>query len=298
MEYLALATRPKSTRLRDYVTLTKPRIITLLVITAYCAMIVAKGAIPNLALTVNTLGGLALSVGGAHAINMWYDRDIDQLMERTRRRPLPSGRMAPSEALTFGIFLETASFVWLQGHVNWLAAETSLAGFLFYVVVYTFWLKRRTPQNIVIGGAAGAFPPLVGWAAVTNHLAWTPWLMFLVIFLWTPPHFWALALYKRQDYQRAHIPMMPVVRGNRATIKQMVIYAALLLPCSLALHWTDPRLGIWYMGLACLLGCAFGGLVASLGIPRLKMRPERVFMASLFYMAGIFTAMVVTTLMV
>lgn len=278
-------------------TLTKPRIITLLVITAYCAMVVADGSIPNLALTINTLGGLALSVGGAHAINMWYDRDIDHLMERTCRRPLPSGRMAPSEALTFGIFLETASFVWLQSHVNWLAAETSLAGFLFYVVVYTVWLKRRTPQNIVIGGAAGAFPPLVGWAAVTNHLGWTPWLMFLVIFLWTPPHFWALALYKRQDYQRAHIPMMPVVKGNRATIQQMVTYATLLIPCSLALHWTDPRLGITYIGLACLLGCLFWGLVACLGVPRLGMRPERVFMASLFYMAGIFTAMVVTTLM-
>ncbi|NMP22334.1 heme o synthase [Sulfobacillus harzensis] len=296
MEHLALATRPKSIRLKDYVTLTKPRIISLLAITAFCAMVVAQGRIPSMALTVNTLSGLALSIGGAHAINMWYDRDIDRLMERTRHRPLPSGRMAPSEVLSFGIFLQSASFVWLASRVNLLAAETSFAGFLFYVLIYTVWLKRRSPQNIVIGGAAGSFPPLVGWAAATNHLGWTPWLMFLVIFLWTPPHFWALALYKRQDYQRANIPMMPVVKGSRTTIRQMVLYATLLIPCTLALHWTDARLGWLYIVLALLLGVIFWMLTAALSLPHPRITPERVFFASLLYMAGIFTAVVVATL--
>lgn len=296
MERIIVTPVSKSMRLADYVVLTKPRIITLLVLTAYCAMVVANGGWPSLPLTVNTLGGLALSIGGAHAINMWYDRDIDRLMERTRRRPLPAGRLSPSEALSFGIFLESASFVWLSVTVNHLTALTSLAGFLFYVGVYTFWLKRRSPQNIVIGGAAGAFPPVVGWASVTQHLGWTPWLMFLAIFLWTPPHFWALALYKQEDYRRAGIPMMPVVRGARATIRQMVLYAALLVPCTAALAWSDPRLGVPYLILALLISGLFWLATAALALPIPRIRPERLFMASLLYMAGLFVAMVATVL--
>lgn len=295
MERLELAAVPVRWRLMDYVTLTKPRIISLLVITAYCAMVVAQGRWPTLPLTIDTLGGLSLSIGGAHAINMWYDRDIDRLMERTRRRPLPSGRLSPAEVLSFGIFLESLSFVWLASSVNRLTAEASLAGFLFYVGVYTIWLKRRTPQNIVIGGAAGAFPPLVGWAAVTGHLGWVPWLMFLLIFLWTPPHFWALALYKQEDYRRAHIPMMPVVAGASATIRQMVIYAALLIPCTVALSWVDPHLGLAYTIPAVLMSLAFGALTVGLQWSPQRIHPPRVFFASLVYMASVFAAMVIST---
>jgi protoheme IX farnesyltransferase len=283
-------------RLTDYVTLTKPRIILLLVVTAYCAMVAAEGGWPGWMLTVDTLGGLTLSIGAAHAINMWFDRDIDQLMERTRRRPVASGRLAPEEALSFGIFLETASFMWLTWSVNSWTAAASLAGFLFYVLVYTVWLKRRTTQNIVIGGAAGAFPPLVGWAAVNPHLGWAPWLMFVIIFLWTPPHFWALALYKQEDYRRANIPMLPVVKGRSVTTRQMAVYALLLIPASLALYAVDPALGTLYLASAVILDLLFGAAVWTLWRQWSPMTPERVFASSLFYMAGLFGSMVLGTL--
>lgn len=283
-------------RLADYVALTKPRIILLLVITAFCAMVAARGGWPGTTLAVDTLGGLTLSVGAAHAINMWFDRDIDQLMERTRNRPVATGRIAPEEALSFGIFLETVSFLWLTWAVNGRAAEASLAGFLFYVLVYTVWLKRRTPQNIVIGGAAGAFPPLVGWASVNPHLGWAPWLMFLIIFLWTPPHFWALALYKQEDYRRAKIPMLPVISGPSATTRQMAVYALLLVPASLALYAEDPALGVPYLTAAVALNLLFGAAVWALWRRWPLMTPERVFASSLFYMAGLFGSMVLGTL--
>lgn len=283
-------------RLTDYVTLTKPRIILLLVVTAYCAMVAAEGGWPGWMLTVDTLGGLTLSIGAAHAINMWFDRDIDQLMERTQRRPVASGRLAPEEALSFGIFLETASFMWLTWSVNSWTAAASLAGFLFYVLVYTVWLKRRTTQNIVIGGAAGAFPPLVGWAAVNPHLGWAPWLMFVIIFLWTPPHFWALALYKQEDYRRANIPMLPVVKGRSVTTRQMAVYALLLIPASLALYAVDPALGTLYLASAVILDLLFGAAVWTLWRQWPPMTPERVFASSLFYMAGLFGSMVLGTL--
>lgn len=288
---LAVAT-PAPLRLGDYVTLTKPRIISLLVVTAFCAMVVGAHGFPSLSLTSNALGGLTLSIGGAHAVNMWYDRDIDRLMARTRNRPVPTGRIAPSEALSFGVFLGSASFVWLWFGVNHLTAELSLAGLLFYVLVYTIWLKRRSPQNIVIGGAAGSFPPLVGWAAVTGHLSWTAWMMFLVIFLWTPPHFWALALFKQDDYRKAHIPMMPVVRGPSATVRQMLIYAVALLIATLALYVLNPALGSIYLASATMLGLGFIAAIASLRRGRAGMEPRRVFFASLLYMAGLFVAMV------
>lgn len=292
MERLIVIQPRHHIRLWDYVRLTKPRIISLLLITAYCAMVVARGGWPAPIMTLNALGGLSLSIAGAHAINMWYDRDIDRLMERTRHRPVPLGRIAPLEALSFGIFLETVSFAWLSTTVNRLTAGVTLAGFLFYVLVYTMWLKRRSPQNIVIGGAAGAFPPLVGWAAVTNHLSWVPWLMFLIIFLWTPPHFWALALYRQQEYRDARIPMMPIVHGIQATTRQMVSYAALMVLASIALYEIHPGLGPIYLIAALLLGLMFWLTTLALFLSRPWIRPEQVFLASLLYMAGLFGTMV------
>ncbi|MHB1612437.1 MAG: heme o synthase [Sulfobacillus sp.] len=278
----------------DYVALTKPRIIVLLVITAYCAMVVADGRLPGLGLTAVTLVGLAMSTGGAHAVNMWYDRDIDKVMRRTKMRPVAAGRMEPINALVFGIVTELISFVGLGLLTNWIAAICSLSGFLFYVFIYTIWLKRRTPQNIVIGGAAGAFPPLVGWAAVTGHLGVAAWLMFLIIFLWTPPHFWALALYKQDDYKRAGIPMMPVVKGERATKAQSLIYSVLLLAASVLLYWTHV-VNLLYLVVAILLGVAF--IAYNLYLIR-ERAPQltwakRTFKFSLIYMTTLFFAMVV-----
>lgn len=280
--------------LADYVALMKPRIIVLLVITAYCAMIVAAGRVPGIWVTVWTLLGLSLSTGGAHAVNMWYDRDIDKVMRRTKMRPVASGRMRPETALIFGIVTEVVSFFLMGFFVNWMSAIWSLSGFLFYVFIYTMWLKRRTPQNIVIGGAAGAFPPLVGWAAVTGQVSLAAILMFLIIFLWTPPHFWALALYKQDDYKKAGIPMMPVVRGERTTKIQSLVYSILLLVASLLLYWTHV-VNWLYLLIAVILGVTFIGYNIYLmgeSAPGVFWA-QRTFKFSLIYMAGLFFAMVI-----
>jgi protoheme IX farnesyltransferase len=281
--------------LADYVALTKPRIIVLLLITCACAMIVAQGGVPPLPRALITVIGLALSCGGANAVNMWYDRDIDAVMERTRHRPIPARRMAPGAALAFGIAAEAASFVVLGVLVNGLTAVLALAGFVYYVFVYTMWLKRRTPQNIVIGGAAGAFPPLVGWAAVTGHLSAAAALLFLIIFLWTPPHFWALALYKDADYRRAGVPMMPVVRGWRTTKGQALVYAALLLCASVLLYLTHT-VGALYLAVALVLGVVFIGyslVLLAEPAPQVKWA-KRTFRYSLLYLTALFGAMVVS----
>lgn len=279
--------------LADYVALTKPGIVVTLLVTAYCAMVVAAGGFPPAGRAVATLAGLALSAGGAHAVNMWYDADIDRVMERTRNRPVPTGRIPGRRALAFGLVAEALSAVELALAVNVLTALVSVAGFLFYVLVYTMWLKRRTPQNIVIGGAAGAFPPVVGWAAVTGHVGWAAWVMFLIIFLWTPPHFWALALYKQEDYRRAGIPMLPVVRGETATRRQSLVYGVLLLGASLALPLV-ARVGVGYTVAAATLGLGFVGvLVWLLGErPPATRRARVTFLYSLGYMVGLFGAMV------
>ncbi|MDA8192462.1 MAG: heme o synthase [Thermaerobacter sp.] len=279
----------------DFIALMKPRIIVLLLITAYCAMVVAAGKLPSLALTAATLAGLGLSTGGAHAVNMWYDQDIDRVMRRTRNRPVAAGRMRGETALAFGIVTEAVSFGLLGWTVNWMAAAWSLAGFLFYVFVYTIWLKRRTPQNIVIGGAAGAFPPLVGWAAVTGQVSLAALIMFLIIFLWTPPHFWALALYKQEDYRSAGIPMMPVARGPQVTKWQSLGYSVALLGVSLLLYWTHVVTAD-YLVAAAVLGVAFIGYnLRSLleRAPQLAWA-KKTFRFSLVYMALLFTAMVLT----
>lgn len=281
-------------RVRAYVELTKPGIVLWLLITAFCAMIVARRGFPGVGVMVFTLVGLGLSAGGAHAVNMWYDRDIDKIMQRTRNRPVVTGRLSPQEALIFGITCGVVSFVGMGLAVNWLAAASSLAGYLFYIFVYTIWLKRRSVQNIVIGGAAGAFPPIVGWAAATGHLSLAPGLMFLLIFMWTPPHFWALALYKQDDYREAGIPMMPVVRGARVTKVQSLIYAVLSMAVSISLYLTHT-VGRVYLVVALVLGLAF-----ILYHVRLLREPatehvwaKKTFRFSLIYIAALFVAMVI-----
>lgn len=279
--------------LGDYVTLTKPRIILLLLITEYCAMVVAAHGLPPFMPSLLAVVGLAISAGGAHAVNMWYDRDIDGKMHRTSDRPIPSGRIPAVRSLWLGIILEGLSLLLLWAGVNPLTALLSLGGFLYYVVIYTFWLKRRTPQNIVIGGGAGAFPPLIGWSAVTGHLGIAAFLMFLIIFLWTPPHFWSLALFRQQDYRSAGVPMMPVARGPRVTKVQSVIYALLLLPAAVALYLTGS-VGIVFLVVALAAGAFF-----ALGTVRLLAEPDgevvwarRTFGFSLLYLTVVFAAMV------
>lgn len=279
--------------LADYGTLMKPRIIMLLLITGYCAMVVAADGIPAWNITLFTLLGLALSSGGANAVNMWYDQDIDRVMHRTQHRPVPSGRLLPQQALAFGVTAEAVSIILLWYTVGPLPALLSVGGYVYYVFIYTMWLKRRTPQNIVIGGGAGAFPPLVGWTAVTGHLAWAPVLMFLIVFFWTPPHFWALALYKNDDYTRAKVPMMPVVRGPMVTKRQSLGYTVLLLLASAALYWTGT-VGPYYLAAALGLGLGFIGYGIKLWRePHTEMRWAKLtFRYSLVYLSVLFAAMV------
>lgn len=213
---------PSST-VRDYVTLLKPGVMSLVVFTGFTGMMLAPGHLHPL-LQLVTLLCIALGSGAGGVINMWFDRDIDVFMARTAARPLPAGRIHPDDALAFGLFLSMSSVGLLGIAVNWLAASYLAGAIAFYVFIYTVWLKRRTPQNIVIGGAAGAFPPIIGWAAVTGDTSLMPWILFLIIFLWTPPHFWALALYRNQDYKRAGIPMLPVVAGPAVTKIHMLCY--------------------------------------------------------------------------
>ncbi len=278
-----------------YLELTKPRIVLLIVITGLCAMLLAAHGWPSTWLVIWTMLGLFLSAGGANAVNMWYDRDIDPLMERTRERPVPSGRLSAVQALTFGIGAGVAATAVLFMAAGWVAAASGLAGYLYYVFIYTMWLKRRTPQNIVIGGAAGAFPPLVGWAAVTGHLALAPVLLFLIIFLWTPPHFWALALYRQDDYRRAAIPMLPVVAGDRATKWQSLLYAVALLASSLLLY-TTGTVSALYLWAAAVLG---GGFIVVCSLQLFEHPPDfrwaRItFRYSLLYLALLFAVMVMS----
>lgn len=229
-----------------YFELTKPRIMLLLLYTGLCGMIVAQHGIPSLSTTLYAMFGLALSTGGSAAFNMWYDRDIDLLMRRTQSRPIPAGLVSPERALTFSLILMVASFLELYFLVNPLSAWLSAAGAFYYAIVYTVWLKRRTSQNIVIGGGAGAFPPLIGAAAATGHVGYTALFLFLIIFFWTPPHFWSLAVYKNDEYRRANIPMLPVVRGAAHTKRQSLVYGAVLLVTSLAMPWITPLSWVYF----------------------------------------------------
>src|SRR5215813_129676 len=224
---------PSIASVSDYVALMKPRVMSLVVFTALVGLMIAPGHLhPVIGFTA--LLCIAVGAGAAGALNMWYDADIDAVMRRTSDRPIPQGRIAPGEALAFGIVLAAFAVGVLGLLVSWLAAALLAFTIFFYVAVYTAWLKRSTPQNIVIGGAAGAFPPMIGWAATTGSLSLEPVLLFLIIFFWTPPHFWALALYRTDDYARAGIPMLPVVAGDRTTRRQILLYAAILAPLGIA----------------------------------------------------------------
>ena len=275
---------------RDLVMLTKPRIISLLLVTTVAPMFVA--AAPSLGLVLAVVVGGYLMAGGANAVNMYIDRDIDDRMSRTRLRPIPSGRIEPFPVLAFGVALATAATMVFAVFVNVLAATLALAGFYFYVFIYTRWLKRRTPHNIVIGGAAGAFPPLVGWAAVTGRIDLTALYLFLIIFYWTPPHFWALALLKQTDYGRAGVPMAPLVWGERETMHQMLWYTVILVPVTLL------PVAFGAFGAVYLLSALALGLVLLWSIVRTMRAREWAgpawwaYRFSLLYLALLFAAMV------
>ncbi len=281
--------------LRDYWALLKPRVMSLSIFTAFAGMIAAPGEIhPVLAFAA--LLAIAAGAGAAGALNMWYDADIDAIMQRTAKRPLPRGRVSRDEVLTLGVVLGAGSVLCLGLMVNWVAGALLAGTILFYLVIYTMWLKRRTPQNIVIGGAAGAFPPMIGWAAVTGGVSLESLVLFAIIFFWTPPHFWALALLRSQDYQRAGIPMLPVVAGADATRLQILIYSLLLAPLGIA-----PTLfGFASLGYAVVAGALGAGLLA-LAVETWRWRDgaaadraaRRLFKFSILYLFGIFGALVV-----
>jgi heme o synthase len=288
------ATRPRSLSaldvMRDYLALTKPRIIALLLVTTVATMLVADPAGPPLAIVIWTMIGGYLAAGGAGAINHYLDREVDARMARTRGRPLVSGRIEPWHGLAFGVGLGGVAFVQLAITVNLLAAALAMAGLLGYVFVYTLWLKPLTPQNIVIGGAAGAVPPLVGWAAATGGLSAEALYPFAIVFFWTPPHFWALSLLIKDDYARTGVPMLPVVRGEAETRRQIVVYSLLLLAISV-LPVVSGLFGALYLGAALGLGTAFCVLALRLRAQPTRAAALRLYLYSLAYLALLFAAM-------
>ena len=291
-----VAASPTRIFARDLVALTKPRIISLLLVTTIAPMYVAGS--PSWQLVVVVFIGGYLMAGGANAVNMYLDSDIDDRMARTRLRPIPSGRLTPREVLLFGILLATTATYLLAHFANVLTATLALAGFYFYVFIYTRWLKRSTPQNIVIGGAAGAFPPLVGWAAVTGRIDLLAVYLFLIIFYWTPPHFWALALLKQRDYDRAGVPMAPLVWGERETIRQMLWYTGILVPLTI-LPVAFGALGVVYLAAAVLLDGAFLlGVIRVARGGRWMPAAWSLYKFSLLYLALLFGAMVADRLLV
>lgn len=273
-----------------YIALTKPRIIELLLITTVPTMVLAEKGWPSWGLVLVTLLGGTLAAGGANAINMVVDRDIDRLMERTKNRPLVTGLVQPRGALVFALALQVAAFAVLWAGANLLSAVLALSATLFYVFVYTLWLKRTSRQNIVIGGAAGAVPVLVGWAAVQDSLGWEPFLLFIAIFLWTPPHFWALAIRHADDYRAAQVPMLPTVTTLDETIRQMVGYTVVLAAVTIALG-PVADLGILYLAAAIVLNAAFVAGTIGLGRQPTPARSMRLFAFSITYVTLLFVAM-------
>ncbi len=284
-----------SSKIRAYFLLTKPRVIELLLVTTVPAMVLADDGLPSLTLIGAVLLGGALAAGGANTINCWVERDRDRVMHRTQGRPLPTGEIEPSHALVFGIALEAVAFLWLWGTVNLLSASLAVSAMLFYVFVYTIWLKPRSPQNIVIGGAAGAVPVLVGWAAVTGTLDAPAWVLFAIVFCWTPPHFWALSLRYRDDYAAAGIPMLPVARGVATAARQILVYALVVVAVTLLLFAFDS-LGIVYLVAAVGLGTAFVWQAVGLLRDTSTRRAMRLFTFSNTYLALLFAAIAVDTL--
>lgn len=290
---MTVSPRSFGATLKAYVALTKPRIIELLLITTVPAMVLAAGGWPGWGLVLGTVGGGALSAGGANAINNVVDRDIDARMGRTRRRPLPAHTASPREALVLGLVLGLAGYLVLWQTSNAAAAVLATSALGFYVLVYTLYLKRTTPQNIVIGGAAGAVPALVGWAAVTGQLDLAAWLLFAVIFYWTPPHFWALALRFRADYEAAGVPMLPVVVGERATTVQILVYSVVVVGVSLLLQ-PASGLGLVYLSAAIVLGVAL--IVSGVIVMRNVASAIAVFRFSNIYLALLFAAVALDVL--
>jgi heme o synthase len=282
-------------RIGGFVALTKPRIIELLLVTTLPTMIVAARGLPRLSLMAATLIGGTLAAGGANAINMVVDRDIDAVMRRTRNRPLVTGVMTPGAALIFAVTLEAVAFAELWIAVNLLSAVLAVSATLFYVFVYTLWLKRTSRQNIVIGGAAGAVPVLVGWAAVRDTVGWAPVVLFALMFVWTPPHFWALAIKYREDYQSANVPMMPVVSTFKKTAAQIFGYSLLVAAVSLVFGWT-AGMGALYWVSAVVLGAVFCGLALQLWRDPTETRAMRLFHWSITYVTALFAAMAVDQL--
>lgn len=280
---------------RDILALTKPRVMSLVVFTALCGLLAAP-VMPPFALGFTAILCIALGAGACGALNQWYESDIDSKMRRTAKRPLPDGRLDRQTALHFGVGLSFFSVLLMGVATNWLAAGLLAGSILFYVVIYTMWLKPRTAQNIVIGGAAGAFPPLIGWVAATGQMALLPWLLFLIIFLWTPPHFWALSLFVRSDYANAGIPMLPVVAGPRATRRQVFLYSLPMAAAAIA-PWPLGLAGAVYGAAASALSLMFVALslpvLANRATEPAHMAPEkRLFAFSVVYLFALFAALV------
>ncbi|MCH8998351.1 MAG: protoheme IX farnesyltransferase [Proteobacteria bacterium] len=285
------AAASEGARVADYLALLKPRVMSLVVFTGFAGLIAAPGGLHPFLAVVAVLC-IGIGAGAAGAINMWYERDIDALMERTRRRPIPAGRMAPDAALAYGVILSLFSVMLMGLAVNWVAAALLALANGFYVFVYTIWLKRRTPQNIVIGGAAGAFPPMIGWAAVTGTVGLESIALFLIIFMWTPPHFWSLALYREGDYAKAGIPMLPVVAGMAETRRQILIYAVLLAPLSLAPALLGAA-GMLYGAVAFGLSLIFVLYALRVRFDRTLASARRMFGFSILYLFLVFAALIV-----
>jgi len=275
----------------DYIALLKPRVMSLVVFTGFVGVWLAPGHLHPFLAAVAVLC-IAVAAGAAGAINMWYDRDIDAVMRRTRARPLPAGRMAPGEALGFGVSLAVGSVTVMGLALNWVAAALLAFTIAFYVFVYTMWLKRRTPQNIVIGGAAGAFPPMVGWSAVTGDVGLASLLLVALIFFWTPPHFWALALYRADDYERAGVPMLPVVAGAAETKRQILGYTLVLWPLALAPYFIGLA-GALYLAGAALLSLLFTAAAVAVLRDETDASAKRMFGFSILYLFALFALLVV-----
>jgi protoheme IX farnesyltransferase len=295
MNQIAIATQAP-TDWRDFLALTKPRVMSLVIFTAICGLIAAPDRIhPVLAFTAILC--IAVGAGGAAALNMWWEADLDAAMRRTAGRPIPAGRMSKTEARDFGVALSVGSVLLMGLAIGWLAASILAVSIVYYAVIYTIWLKPRTPQNIVIGGGAGAFPPLIGWVAATGEITLMPVVLFAIIFFWTPPHFWSLALFVKSDYAKAGIPMMPVVAGERATRHQILAYTVLLLPLS-ALPWWIGGTGAVYGITAIVLSVVFLALSARVGLRSSTaegdpMKPEKqLFAYSVIYLFALFAALV------
>lgn len=285
-----LSAHQYSGSIRDYLALLKPRVMVLVVFTGIAGLVIAPGSLhPFLALSAILC--IVLASGGAAAINMWYEQDLDRLMKRTQQRPLVRGVIAPSEALSLGIILNIFAFMLMGLATNWLAAFLLAAASFFYIFVYTIWLKRRTPQNIVIGGAAGSFPPLIGWVAVTGRVDLLPVLLFFIIFLWTPPHFWSLALYRSDDYRAAGIPMLPVVQGRFITCWNIMGYLTLLITVSIA-PWILGKTGFFYGTTASILGLIWFFIAIKLLWKDDHKIARKSFAFSIFYLFILFTALI------